>query len=64
MDNPTTIEELALKLADLEIQITAREQEILSLRTEVSELREATSTLSIWMEKLAESGGAYLKPPQ
>jgi hypothetical protein len=61
MDNAKTIEELAQKVADLQYQLNDREQEVITLRADVNELREATSTLSTWMEKLAETVGGWLK---
>jgi hypothetical protein len=55
MDESAAIQALTQKITDLQFQLNDREQEIISLRTDIAELREATSTLSIWMEKLAET---------
>jgi hypothetical protein len=54
MEGSYALEALSQKVTDLQYQLNERELEVQSLRAEIAELREATSTLSIWMEKLAE----------
>ena len=54
METSYALEALSQRLTDLQLQLNERELEIQSLRAEITELREATSTLSVWMEKLAE----------
>jgi hypothetical protein len=61
MDNYEAIEALTKQVGELQLQLNERAQEVESLRLEMAELREATQTLSTWVERLAESFEKHTK---